>query len=414
MLIKLRETKSDIMDSMEPRDFIPPSSYDVLLSDVKHNDLIGPIAERLGIVYLKEVATRTDSSTKGILYGKNAKPMVNLTIASTKHKRFINVIFLVDTGSPYLYICEKAMNALGFSDHCPETFDITFRDMTFEAVVSPLKQPNGEDGHYKDINLIGASFLSKVRAKFIVDYKINEVKYIDQIALYQASKIFTNIAVNIQEHFVPKIKKFISNLIIQNQESLLPEKMLKKDWIKVLQARSRLVQKIILENIMDISEYELTILNLLRSILPETIEKNSVFMIHIRFDTNILIKVVLGLGGKITKGTLNVEDNLEDIWNKLFNLKKKPFKPRNGKVFSGSIETDGVSITGLEEQNECLPKQNVYGKNGLRNQNIPIPSRKLLDPIAFRIYLKDYLYRFTQLELHYKKLIFRNNFIAWS
>ncbi|KAJ3391662.1 hypothetical protein HDU92_008911 [Lobulomyces angularis] len=175
MLIKLRETKSDIMDSMEPRDFIPPSSYDVLLSDVKHNDLIGPIAERLGIVYLKEVATRTDSSTKGILYGKNAKPMVNLTIASTKHKRFINVIFLVDTGSPYLYICEKAMNALGFSDQCPETFDITFRDMTFEAVMSPLKQPNGEDGHYKDINLIGASFLSKVRAKFIVDYKINEV-----------------------------------------------------------------------------------------------------------------------------------------------------------------------------------------------------------------------------------------------
>ncbi|KAJ3394224.1 hypothetical protein HDU92_007081 [Lobulomyces angularis] len=64
---------------------------------------------------------------------------------------------------------------------------------------------------------------------------------------------------------------------------------------------------------------------------------------HIRFDTNILITVVLGLGSELTKGTVNVEDNLEDIWSEVFNLKEKPFKSRSGMVFSGSIETDGIS-----------------------------------------------------------------------
>ena len=47
------EKEMEICDIMEPRDFIHPSEYDVLLSDVKHDDLIGPIAERLGIKYLE-------------------------------------------------------------------------------------------------------------------------------------------------------------------------------------------------------------------------------------------------------------------------------------------------------------------------------------------------------------------------
>lgn len=49
---------------------------------------------------------------KGALYGSNAKPMINLTIASTKFKKSVNVIFFVDTGFPCLYTCEQVMNAL--------------------------------------------------------------------------------------------------------------------------------------------------------------------------------------------------------------------------------------------------------------------------------------------------------------
>ncbi len=163
-------------DVMEPRDYIQPSTYDVLLSDVKHDDLIGPIAQRLDVTYLSDSESTIISKTIGILYGTNCRPIVSLSIASTKFKKFVNVIFLIDTGSPCLYICQQAMEALGFNDNITETFDITCQGMSFEAVMSPLKQRDGRDGHYSDINLIGATFLSKSRAKLSVDYKLNLVE----------------------------------------------------------------------------------------------------------------------------------------------------------------------------------------------------------------------------------------------
>ena len=165
---------------MEPRGYIPPSQYDVRLSDVKHNDLVGPISQRLGIRYL-ELQNDYESSQSiidGVLYGTNCRPMVNLVVSSIRFKKQVNIIFLIDTGSPCLYVCHTAMEALGFSDTVPETFDLVFRGKVHEAVLSPVKSPDGKEGHYHDINLIGATFLSKTCAKLDIDYGRNSVKMI--------------------------------------------------------------------------------------------------------------------------------------------------------------------------------------------------------------------------------------------
>ena len=131
------------IDANEPRDYINPLEYDVLLPDVKHKDLIGPISERLEVKYLELVQDfkKSQKNLEGILYGTNCRPMVNLVIASKKFKKHINIIFLVDTGSPYLYICEKAMQKLGFDvdvENIPSSFNILFENKTHEAVMSPL------------------------------------------------------------------------------------------------------------------------------------------------------------------------------------------------------------------------------------------------------------------------------------
>ena len=104
---------------MEPRDYIRPSEYDVLISDVKHNDLIGPISNQLQVQYLKQVEhspSQIPSVVEGILYGTNARPMINLVMCSKIHRKWVNIIFLIDTGSPGLYVCDKAMKELGFND----------------------------------------------------------------------------------------------------------------------------------------------------------------------------------------------------------------------------------------------------------------------------------------------------------
>lgn len=97
---------------MESRDYIPPLQYNALLSDVSRGVLFGNISERLVIAYLSRGEVCHSKHVVGILYGTNARPMVNLVVSSKVHKIPINVVFLIDTCSPALYVCELAMKAL--------------------------------------------------------------------------------------------------------------------------------------------------------------------------------------------------------------------------------------------------------------------------------------------------------------
>lgn len=101
--------------------------------------------------------------------------MINLAISSKKNKKWINLIFLVDTGSPHLYVCEQALKALGFTGNVPKTLDAVYRDTTFSASISPKYTPDGMQGHFQDINLIGSAFLRSAHPNLIVDYRNNEL-----------------------------------------------------------------------------------------------------------------------------------------------------------------------------------------------------------------------------------------------
>jgi hypothetical protein len=74
-----------------------------------------------------------------------------------------------------MYLCEKAMEKLGFTDHFPQSFEILFNGMAFPASISPKIMPDGRAGQFPDINLMGSSFLTKSRALLLADYEKNEV-----------------------------------------------------------------------------------------------------------------------------------------------------------------------------------------------------------------------------------------------
>ena len=166
-------------DVMEDTSYIKPNEYDVLLTDVNHRLIVGDVASRLDVKYL-EPPTELDIEKmtvpiNGILYGSNMRPMVNLVIYSKVKKLKRNVIFLIDTGSPHLYLSANALEALGFVDNLPETFSVVFNDMTFEASLSPIISSDGKVGRFKEINIIGSDFLRASRSSLIIDYKNAEV-----------------------------------------------------------------------------------------------------------------------------------------------------------------------------------------------------------------------------------------------
>lgn len=81
----------------------------------------------------------------------------------------------MDTGSPYLYISEQALEALGFTENIPKSLDVAYRDTHHIASISPKFLPDGRQGHFQDINLIGSGFLKTLSANLIVDNRNNEV-----------------------------------------------------------------------------------------------------------------------------------------------------------------------------------------------------------------------------------------------
>lgn len=172
MLEEIRMNELDILE-IEPH-FIAPNTYDVMLTDLNHDLLMNQVSTDLNVQYLESPENPDNESivgsVSGILWGPHMRPMVNLIISSTKFKKPVNIIFLVDTGCPYIYICETALNKLGFIDHMPSEFEIQFRSGIFKANMSPLVMPNGSEGHFKDINVLGASFLRYARSILLVDY----------------------------------------------------------------------------------------------------------------------------------------------------------------------------------------------------------------------------------------------------
>ena len=154
-----------LADSMEALSYVDPSLYDLLLTDVKEQDLYDEIAKMLQVEYLQpqEEGNRERSDITGILFGPNCRPVLNLVVETTRFRKAVNIIFIVDTGSPSLFISENAMRALGFNDFSQQVFQVKIGGHVYEA--------NQSHSHFADVNLIGASFLARARALLLVDYK---------------------------------------------------------------------------------------------------------------------------------------------------------------------------------------------------------------------------------------------------
>jgi len=140
---------------------ISKNNYDVLLSDINHRILVDDISKRLGIDYLSNYDT-INKQINGIVYGSNYRLMCGLPIKIKNISKFI--IFLIDTGSPWTYICEDVFNNYKFNN-IPDTCNCLMNNINFNVKLSPL------NGHFNDVNLIGGDFLKFINCELIINYK---------------------------------------------------------------------------------------------------------------------------------------------------------------------------------------------------------------------------------------------------
>ena len=145
--------------------FMRPSDFDVLLNDINEADLF-LIAEMEGAPYLNISASKPVFPVEGMVMGTNRRYMVNLLVRRKNAQQYRNVVFMVDTGSPYTFLSKTAMEAMvGPNANIPSILKLEIQGE--DSIICYLSPP---DKHFADVNLLGMDFLEMRGANLITDW----------------------------------------------------------------------------------------------------------------------------------------------------------------------------------------------------------------------------------------------------
>jgi hypothetical protein len=212
-------------------------------------------------------------------------------------------------------------------------------------------------------------------------YQKPQLKNFQQLNSYISNLMYTNLLVNVQEHFPQMLLRYINERL--QVKSI--KKQLSKDAKKIFNTRLNALKKYLIRDVndppVDISYEEIYLHQELGWILPydeysenplsyriltETEQfvapycrlaklyenynlrmfsaiplRRSFAVCHIPIDTKILLQNIMLRHDLIA----NMSNNKYDIWSNIFRLNSKPFKPRKGFKFDGRITTNGTSVS---------------------------------------------------------------------
>jgi hypothetical protein len=149
--------------------YVEPSMQDLLLLDVKHETLM-EIGENLEIEYLNQTDETPTFPVTGLLFMPNNRIMVNLVCSRQKRRGFhgvpLNVVFLVDTGSPMTYISHQAMRALinAPDANLPKSMMVNIHGTVTQGHLSP------KDKRFADVNVLGMDYLVSRQLSMKMNY----------------------------------------------------------------------------------------------------------------------------------------------------------------------------------------------------------------------------------------------------
>ncbi|KAI8823354.1 uncharacterized protein EV422DRAFT_611353 [Fimicolochytrium jonesii] len=190
------------------------------------------------------------------------------------------------------------------------------------------------------------------------------MRYCQQTAAYTATSIFTNLKVNVQEHFMQMFLRYVNERLGLKQVVLhLRRAGVNRAQRQHYYQRVRQFKKYATfeefpteEEFARLTRLERTVLDELWALFPPQDEplayslasapaSSQVPISSVRIDTKILTTHILALGhhrmGKLT------DQRKRELWGQFLNINDKVFKHRKklGLKFDGSISTNGYSAT---------------------------------------------------------------------
>ena len=200
---------------------------------------------------------------------------------------------------------------------------------------------------------------------------------------YLTESMFTNLKVNVQEHFCKMLLRYINlRLDLKNIRKSIQSEEKSRFLSRARKLKSAIMQDPTSQPMTDLNALELEIWKEIQTLQIPNISRDSLFyqvvadpllffpsycrlsqlyekhnytqfnaiplrrsliQSHVRIDTKILCTHILC----ITQTQANAELDKDLLWERVFNLRRKAFRIRNGMRFSRSITTDGTSVSVL-------------------------------------------------------------------
>mmetsp|Transcript_1958 Transcript_1958/g.3973 ORF Transcript_1958/g.3973 Transcript_1958/m.3973 type:complete len:172 (-) Transcript_1958:240-755(-) len=143
---------NDVMMMNPQYEVIDFNEFDILLTDIKGETIRS--LEVDGCKHQSEFEKYHQSSAPtvlpGVTYGDYQRVLVKAVVA---YRKALNVIMLVDTGSPYTFLTEETLKLVGvqIEDHPSDHVFVVLNGQRIKVGISKA--------HFKDVDVLGTNFL---------------------------------------------------------------------------------------------------------------------------------------------------------------------------------------------------------------------------------------------------------------
>ncbi|KAJ2994659.1 hypothetical protein HDV02_001398 [Globomyces sp. JEL0801] len=145
--------------------YIKPSLQNFLLTDID-SKVMESIAFDMELEYLGIASFPGSFPVEGGIWTSNHRLMVNLVCQTKSDCPSRNIIFVVNTGSPYTYLCQEAMESLVGKDcKLPQTLYVKIHTgQVIQTYISP------KDSNFANVNVLGMDFLYKNKLNLVINW----------------------------------------------------------------------------------------------------------------------------------------------------------------------------------------------------------------------------------------------------
>lgn len=145
--------------------YFNPQFYDVMLTDLEYSKISNISLVDLGFEHNSLTTSQPTFPIQGIVA---ASPTYGLTVGGVilQHKKKRIQSFVVfDTGAPAVYLCERTFRALGI-DHANRA-----NIFVHGHLIAVFRS----SGHFRDVNVIGASYFLENKLLLLSNYQSRKV-----------------------------------------------------------------------------------------------------------------------------------------------------------------------------------------------------------------------------------------------